>query len=252
MERPQLHPEHQGSLCPVLPSSHKWNCRKSALFHQKRLKGHADGYGSGVQTRLVSPLTLGPPFTKGGPHPQDRCQFSQTTPRPKPYSARSVGGSPHPAHVGRGPQGPGEPSRSLSRSGDRSNVLTLEEERGVHANYHRDSHSCLCQEGESHRATASLYRVQYKIVERPGHPTLKVRMGTFKSGVENLYMNHWQNCKPAKLREGAKEAEMPTRGGPKKTAPSKTAQSRLKSDPNPPCPSTRNQFGSQNKQKKQK
>ena len=126
MERPQLHPEHQGSLCPVLPSSHKWNCRKSALFHQKRLKGHADGYGSGVQTRLVSPLTLGPPFTKGGPHPQDRCQFSQTTPRPKPYSARSVGGSPHPAHVGRGPQGPGEPSRSQSQSGDCSNVLTLE------------------------------------------------------------------------------------------------------------------------------
>ena len=101
MERPQLHPEHQGSLCPVLPSSHKWNCRKSTLFHQKRLKGHADGYGSGVQTRLVSPLTLGPPFTKGGPHPQDLCQFSQTTPRPKPYSAWSVGGSPHPAHVGR-------------------------------------------------------------------------------------------------------------------------------------------------------
>ena len=93
------------------------------------------------------------------------------------------------------------------------------------------------------------YTGPHKIVERPGHSTLKVRMGTFKSGVENLYMNHWQNCKPAKLREGAKEAEMPTRGGPKKTAPSKTAQSRLKSDPNPPCPSTRNQFGSQKKQK---
>ena len=42
-----------------------------------------------------------------------------------------------------------------------------------------------------------------KIVERPGHSTLKVRMGTFKSGVENLLVNHWQNCKPAKLREGA-------------------------------------------------
>ena len=75
-----------------------------------------------------------------------------------------------------------------------------------------------------------------KIVERPGHSTLKVRMGTFKSGVENLYVNHWQNCKPAKLREGAKEAEMPTRGGPKKTAPLKDSSEppEVRSEPTMP------------------
>ena len=96
--------------------------------------------------------------------------------------------------------------------------------------------TCVYVKKENPTGLLQAYTGPDKIVERPGHSTLKVRMGTFKSGVENLYVNHWQNCKPAKLREGAKEAEMPTRGGPKKTAPSKTAQSRLKSDPNPPCP----------------
>ena len=41
-------------------------------------------------------------------------------------------------------------------------------------------------------------------------------MGTFKSGADNVQLHHWSSCKPAQLRPDAVEAEMPTRGRPKK------------------------------------
>ena len=58
------------------------------------------------------------------------------------------------------------------------------------------------------------YHGPYKIVERPSHSTIKVKLGTFKSGAENIQLHHWENAKPAKLREDFKEATMPTRGRP--------------------------------------
>ena len=56
------------------------------------------------------------------------------------------------------------------------------------------------------------YTGPHKIVGRPSHSTIQVKVGTFKSGVENIQLHHWQNAKPASLREDFKEAEMPTRG----------------------------------------
>ena len=50
------------------------------------------------------------------------------------------------------------------------------------------------------------------------HSTLKVRMGTFKSGADNIQLHHWSNAKPAALRADAEEAQMPTRGRPKKSS----------------------------------
>ena len=61
------------------------------------------------------------------------------------------------------------------------------------------------------------YHGPYKIVERPSHSTIKVKLGTFKSGAENIQLHHWENAKPAKLRENFQEATMPTRGRPSKS-----------------------------------
>ena len=40
------------------------------------------------------------------------------------------------------------------------------------------------------------YTGPYKIVERPSSSTIKVKMGTFKSGIENIQLHHWANAKP--------------------------------------------------------
>ena len=61
------------------------------------------------------------------------------------------------------------------------------------------------------------YRGPYRIVGRPSQSTIKVKMGTFKSGHENIQLHHWSNAKPAEMREDAVEAEMPKRGRPSKS-----------------------------------
>ena len=60
------------------------------------------------------------------------------------------------------------------------------------------------------------YTGPHKIVERPSDSTIKVKVGTFKSGLENIQLHHWQNAKPAVLREDFVEAEMVPRGRPPK------------------------------------
>ena len=60
------------------------------------------------------------------------------------------------------------------------------------------------------------YTGPHPIVERPSHSTVKVKMGTFKSGVENVQLHHWSSCKPAQMRPDAREAEMVKRGRPSK------------------------------------
>ena len=60
------------------------------------------------------------------------------------------------------------------------------------------------------------YTGPHKIVDRPSYSTIKVKVGTFKSGVDNVQLHHWSNLKPARLREDAKEGEMPARGRPPK------------------------------------
>merc|ERR1711994_491842 len=60
------------------------------------------------------------------------------------------------------------------------------------------------------------YTGPHKIVGRPSHSTIQVKMGTFKSGADNIQLHHWSNAKPAKLREDTPEAVMPARGRPKK------------------------------------
>ena len=60
----------------------------------------------------------------------------------------------------------------------------------------------------------------YKIVDRPSNSTIKIKVGTFKNGAENIQLHHWSNAKPANLRADFTEAEMPTRGRPKLVKPS--------------------------------
>ena len=55
-------------------------------------------------------------------------------------------------------------------------------------------------------------------MERPSHSTIKVKIGTFKSGKENIQLHHWSNAKPANMRDGAQEATMKPRGRPRKTS----------------------------------
>ena len=43
------------------------------------------------------------------------------------------------------------------------------------------------------------YRGPYRIVGRPSQSTIKVKMGTFKSGHENIQLHHWSNAKPAEM-----------------------------------------------------
>ena len=56
----------------------------------------------------------------------------------------------------------------------------------------------------------------HPIVDRPSDSTIKVKVGTFKSGVKNVQLHHWSNAKPADLRDNFTEAEMPLRGRPPK------------------------------------
>ena len=58
----------------------------------------------------------------------------------------------------------------------------------------------------------------YKIVERPSMSTIRVKVGTFKSGAENLQLHHWSNAKPAIMRADATEGTMVTRGRPSKSS----------------------------------
>ena len=60
-------------------------------------------------------------------------------------------------------------------------------------------------------------------MERPSHSTIKVKIGTFKSGANNIQLHHWANAKPAEVRSDTPEAQMPLRGRPRKS-PSATAQ----------------------------
>ena len=60
------------------------------------------------------------------------------------------------------------------------------------------------------------YTGPYKIVSRPSHSTIMVKIGTYKSGVENIQLHHWSNAKPAHMREGQEEAVMVPRGRPPK------------------------------------
>ena len=57
----------------------------------------------------------------------------------------------------------------------------------------------------------------FPVVGRPSHSTIQVKVGTFKSGVDNVQVHHWQNCEPAFMRADAEEGVMPTRGRPKKS-----------------------------------
>ena len=61
-----------------------------------------------------------------------------------------------------------------------------------------------------------LYWGPHKIVQRTGHSTVKVKVGTFANGAENIQTHHWSNLKPAELREDTPEAVMPKRGRPSK------------------------------------
>ena len=61
------------------------------------------------------------------------------------------------------------------------------------------------------------YTGPHPIVERPSHSTIKVKVGTFKSGIENIQLHHWANAKPANVRADQPEAQMPVRGRPRKS-----------------------------------
>ena len=63
------------------------------------------------------------------------------------------------------------------------------------------------------------YTGPHLIVERPSQSTIKVKVGTFKSGIDNIQLHHWSNAKPASMRADAKEAQMKPRGRPAKVPP---------------------------------
>ena len=76
-----------------------------------------------------------------------------------------------------------------------------------------------------------MYVGPYKIIDRPSESTIRVKLGTFKSGVENIQLHHWSNCKPASVREDTPEAEMPTRGRKPKTSNQAEVQPSIGSEP---------------------
>ena len=78
----------------------------------------------------------------------------------------------------------------------------------------------------------------HPIVDRPSQSTIKVKMGTFRSGVENVQLHHWSNAKPAQVREDQPEAQMPVRGRPKKLAPGTDSSNSSASPPPVASPNT--------------
>ena len=69
---------------------------------------------------------------------------------------------------------------------------------------------------ETPKGLIQSYTGPYPIVSRPSHSTILVKMGTFKSGMENHQLHHWSNAKPANMRDDVIEAEMTRRGRPLK------------------------------------
>ena len=93
---------------------------------------------------------------------------------------------------------------------------------------------------ENPKGLLQSYTGPHKIVARPSHSTIQVKIGTFKSGADNIQLHHWSNAKPATVREETPEAEMPVRGRPKKvpevTAPAPTTDTTDKSTSMLPVP----------------
>ena len=55
----------------------------------------------------------------------------------------------------------------------------------------------------------------YEIIDRPSRSTVRIKVGTFKSGEVRDLTYHWSSCKVAHLREGQQSAERPKLGRPK-------------------------------------
>ena len=77
---------------------------------------------------------------------------------------------------------------------------------------------------ENPKGLLQSYTGPHPIVDRPSQSTVKVKVGTFKSGVDNVQLHHWSNLKPARLRVDAQEGQMPKRGRPAKQSPNPTVQ----------------------------
>ena len=52
----------------------------------------------------------------------------------------------------------------------------------------------------------------YKVIDRPSRTTVTVRVGSFADGNPRLLTFNWSQCKPAHLRQNAKECERPSLG----------------------------------------
>ena len=46
----------------------------------------------------------------------------------------------------------------------------------------------------------------YRVIDRPSRTQITVRVGSFADGQPRLLTFNWSSCKPARLREGAKES----------------------------------------------
>ena len=77
---------------------------------------------------------------------------------------------------------------------------------------------------ENPKGLLQSYSGPHPIVDRPSQSTVRVKVGTFKTGVDNVQLHHWANLKPARLREDAVEGQMPVRGRPPKASPDPTSQ----------------------------
>ena len=79
---------------------------------------------------------------------------------------------------------------------------------------------------ENPKGLMPAYWGPHKIVDRPSHSTVKVKVGTFVNGADNVQLHHWSNLKPAEMRSDTPLAEMPKRGRPPKvTVPTESKQS---------------------------
>ena len=66
------------------------------------------------------------------------------------------------------------------------------------------------------RGLETRYRGPFLIVRRPTRSTVEIKVGLDRHGENRTELRAWSDCKPAYLRESAKEAERPKRGRPRK------------------------------------
>ena len=113
------------------------------------------------------------------------------------------------------PQGHSQSLGAQSWWRHHSDFKPCKEEIRKHANYLGNGYPCVSKERESERPLANLHWSPQSCRQTKPFNN-KSKLVPLDRALKIFHIYHYENCKPAKLREGAEEAAIPTKGQPKK------------------------------------